>query len=153
MLSVDSELDCLMPKLTPFSFFTEQHWNDMGILVNPSSRRRFANFLCRHDNKLSVLSYAIGIGWFLALAYPQYNARTYFSENALLPGQSLALVSYSSLKILFCALPTNLIIVFLKKALVKSDLKLSSTPAEYLKQLREVHTELKSKDTRAEAPR
>ena len=34
----------------------------------------------------SFLGYIIGIIWFLALAHPSVNNRTYFSENALLPG-------------------------------------------------------------------
>ena len=58
----------------------------MGLLTDPSSRQRLVNIVSKHNNKLCVLAYIVGLTWFLALAYPPINAGTYFSENALLPG-------------------------------------------------------------------
>ncbi|CAL1532748.1 unnamed protein product [Lymnaea stagnalis] len=58
----------------------------MGFLTDEKQRGRLITLLERHHHKLSLLSYIIGLGGFLALAYQPLNASTYFSENALLPG-------------------------------------------------------------------
>lgn len=58
----------------------------MGLLTDEKQRGRLITFLERHHHKLSLLSYIVGLGGFLALAYQPLNASTYFSENALLPG-------------------------------------------------------------------
>ncbi|KAK3772867.1 hypothetical protein RRG08_024052 [Elysia crispata] len=58
----------------------------MGLLTNEHSRNRLVKLLLAHDNKLCCVSYIAGVVWFLALAYQPFNAGTYFSENALLPG-------------------------------------------------------------------
>jgi glycosylphosphatidylinositol transamidase len=34
----------------------------------------------------SFLGYIVGVTWFVALVHPSVNNKTYFSENALLPG-------------------------------------------------------------------
>ena len=60
----------------------------MGLLTDPKSRERLVAVVSKHNNKLCVLCYAAGICWFLALAYQPFNAQTYFSENALLPGKN-----------------------------------------------------------------
>ena len=59
----------------------------MGVLTNPKTRQKFVNFISNHNAKLCVLCYIAGLAWFLALAYKPLNASTYFSENALLPGE------------------------------------------------------------------
>lgn len=59
----------------------------MGLLTNEQSRNRVVSLLVKHNQKLSVLVYVVGISWFFALAYQPLNAETYFSENALLPGK------------------------------------------------------------------
>ncbi|XP_043218487.1 glycosylphosphatidylinositol anchor attachment 1 protein-like [Amphibalanus amphitrite] len=61
----------------------------MGLLTSPTaggSSKKFANILIKWEPAVSPLLYIAGIIWFLALAYHPYNAGTYFSENALLPG-------------------------------------------------------------------
>ena len=58
----------------------------MGLLTNPQTREKLVGIIKRFENRLCVLCYLVGVGWFLALAYRPLNAGTYFSENALLPG-------------------------------------------------------------------
>ncbi|KAL4235222.1 Glycosylphosphatidylinositol anchor attachment 1 protein [Mactra antiquata] len=58
----------------------------MGLLSNPQSRQKLVDAVTKYNNILCALCYVVGVVWFLALAYPPLNARTYFSENALLPG-------------------------------------------------------------------
>jgi len=59
----------------------------MGLLTDPKARDKFASLVARYNNVLCVLGYIVGLVWFLALAHVQLNAKTYFSENALLPGR------------------------------------------------------------------
>ncbi|XP_060564465.1 glycosylphosphatidylinositol anchor attachment 1 protein-like [Ruditapes philippinarum] len=58
----------------------------MGLLSNPKSRQKIIGAVTKYNNVLSAACYIVGVIWFLALAYPPLNAKTYFSENALLPG-------------------------------------------------------------------
>ncbi|KAK3581097.1 hypothetical protein CHS0354_033886 [Potamilus streckersoni] len=58
----------------------------MGLLSNPKQRQKIIDAVSKYNNKLCVLCYVVGVGWFLALASPYLNAQTYISENALLPG-------------------------------------------------------------------
>ncbi|KAK2187644.1 hypothetical protein NP493_159g04034 [Ridgeia piscesae] len=58
----------------------------MGLLSNPKTRQKLMNVILRYNNKLCFVCYVVGLCWFLALAYTPFNAKTYFSENALLPG-------------------------------------------------------------------
>jgi len=58
----------------------------MGLLSSRKSYDKVATFLCSYDNVLCFICFVIGVTWFLLLAYSDLNARTYFSENALLPG-------------------------------------------------------------------
>ncbi|XP_018578205.1 glycosylphosphatidylinositol anchor attachment 1 protein [Anoplophora glabripennis] len=59
----------------------------MGLLTDPSSGQgKLVKLLLKHYSKICVLLCLGGILWFCALACPQMNANTYFSENALLPG-------------------------------------------------------------------
>uniref|UniRef100_T1J4Z4 Glycosylphosphatidylinositol anchor attachment 1 protein n=1 Tax=Strigamia maritima TaxID=126957 RepID=T1J4Z4_STRMM len=57
----------------------------MGLLTDPSEQERLPKFIIAYHNKLCVLSYVIGIIWFLHLNLTAL-ASVYFSENALLPG-------------------------------------------------------------------
>ncbi|CAG2236691.1 GAA1 [Mytilus edulis] len=59
---------------------------NMGLLSDPKKRQKILDVISKYNNHLSVLCYIAGVTWFLALAYQPLNARTYFSENALLPG-------------------------------------------------------------------
>ncbi|XP_071948996.1 glycosylphosphatidylinositol anchor attachment 1 protein-like [Antedon mediterranea] len=58
----------------------------MGLMSNTKTHAKLADIINKYHRKLSVACYVIGIAYFLALANPSLNARTYFSENALLPG-------------------------------------------------------------------
>jgi len=60
----------------------------MGLLTDPNSKQRtqIAVLVTRHYALLSWLSYILGIVLLLFLPHPWYNNKTYFSENALLPG-------------------------------------------------------------------
>ncbi|ELT93188.1 hypothetical protein CAPTEDRAFT_223994 [Capitella teleta] len=58
----------------------------MGLINNPTTRRKLVSFISRFNSPLCVICYVVGLLGFLALAYAPYNAKTYFSENALLPG-------------------------------------------------------------------
>ncbi|XP_052818191.1 glycosylphosphatidylinositol anchor attachment 1 protein-like [Mya arenaria] len=58
----------------------------MGILSNPKSRQKLVDIVSKYNNPLCLLCYFGGLVWFMALAYSPFNAKTYFSENALLPG-------------------------------------------------------------------
>jgi len=58
----------------------------MGLLSNRKSYDKVAAFLYRYDNVLCFICFVVGVTWFILLAYSDLNARTYFSENALLPG-------------------------------------------------------------------
>ena len=59
----------------------------MGVLTeNGKLRAKLIAWLQKHGQKASVLAYLAGLIWMCALAHPQFNGRSYFSENALLPG-------------------------------------------------------------------
>ncbi|KAM9573719.1 glycosylphosphatidylinositol anchor attachment 1 protein [Guaruba guarouba] len=55
----------------------------MGLLSDPHCRRALARLIVRFNTHLCVLSYVLGLGWFLALAFPPLAPRTYMSENAM----------------------------------------------------------------------
>ncbi|XP_059470243.1 glycosylphosphatidylinositol anchor attachment 1 protein [Neocloeon triangulifer] len=59
----------------------------MGLLTDPGAGRgKFSQYLVHYHSRLCLLMYLGCIVWFLLLVYEPYNAGTYFSENALLPG-------------------------------------------------------------------
>jgi len=58
----------------------------MALLSSRKSYDKVAAFLHRYDNVICSICFVVGVTWFLLLAYSDLNARTYFSENALLPG-------------------------------------------------------------------
>ncbi|XP_013790376.1 glycosylphosphatidylinositol anchor attachment 1 protein-like [Limulus polyphemus] len=58
----------------------------MGLLTDTKEHSKLIILFKQHGNKLCFLSYVVGIVWFCLLAWEPYNNRTYFSENALLPG-------------------------------------------------------------------
>ncbi len=60
----------------------------MGLLTNPSAAPTTGvGLIERHWRKASLAAFVLGLAYFaLLLPYPEYTARTYFSENALLPG-------------------------------------------------------------------
>ena len=60
----------------------------MGLLTDPNSGgvNRPLQMISEHHKLVSLLLYVAGLVFLLVLAHPVYNERTYFSENALLPG-------------------------------------------------------------------
>lgn len=60
----------------------------MGLLTNPSPTKRgkLIKKLIKYNRGICFILYMIGIGWFCCLALVEFNNKTYFSENALLPG-------------------------------------------------------------------
>ncbi len=60
----------------------------MGLLTDPNSKQRtmLAVLITKYYNPLAWLCYLGGLVFLLVLPHPLYNAKTYFSENALLPG-------------------------------------------------------------------
>ncbi|GIY37017.1 glycosylphosphatidylinositol anchor attachment 1 protein [Caerostris darwini] len=58
----------------------------MGLLNDSKSQKKMSAILLQHSNKISFLSFLCGIAWFAILASDVFNNKTYFSENALLPG-------------------------------------------------------------------
>lgn len=59
----------------------------MGLLTDPGvGRGKIVKLLLQHHDKVCALSYIVGVLWFASLAHDNFNAGTYFSENALLPG-------------------------------------------------------------------
>ncbi|XP_032792055.1 LOW QUALITY PROTEIN: glycosylphosphatidylinositol anchor attachment 1 protein [Daphnia magna] len=60
----------------------------MGLLSNPSDKQ-LSPLVLKFIGKQKMLSFLLYVGsivWLVCLAYRQFNAGTYFSENALLPG-------------------------------------------------------------------
>jgi len=61
----------------------------MGLLTDPNSSMLSGPLftsLLKHQNVVCIALYLAGVVWFASLAYKPFNAGTYFSENALLPG-------------------------------------------------------------------
>lgn len=62
----------------------------MGILSDPTStsaqRSKYSKILIKGNRIICFLFYIAGIIWFCALGHTDFNNPTYFSENALLPG-------------------------------------------------------------------
>ncbi|XP_055346850.1 LOW QUALITY PROTEIN: glycosylphosphatidylinositol anchor attachment 1 protein-like [Paramacrobiotus metropolitanus] len=58
----------------------------MGLLTDPGRNDQFAKLLGAYYMKLSVIAYVIGVAWLFCLVDDNFTLKTYFSENALLPG-------------------------------------------------------------------
>merc|ERR1719410_1104433 len=62
----------------------------MGLLTDPNTgaggASKIVNIVIKYHKILSWFLYLGGVVFLLVLAHPIYNERTYFSENALLPG-------------------------------------------------------------------
>ncbi|GFS29644.1 glycosylphosphatidylinositol anchor attachment 1 protein [Nephila pilipes] len=58
----------------------------MGLLNDSDNQKKISAIFMRHSQKLIALSFQCGIIWFAILASDVFNNKTYFSENALLPG-------------------------------------------------------------------
>lgn len=61
----------------------------MGLLIDShqsQSKRKARKYLVKFKSLICCLLYVAGIIYFCSLAHPARNHATYFSENALLPG-------------------------------------------------------------------
>lgn len=58
----------------------------MGLMNDSKNRKKMSAMLVRHYQKVIFLSFICGIVWLALLASDVFNNKTYFSENALLPG-------------------------------------------------------------------
>jgi hypothetical protein len=60
----------------------------MSLLNGTTEKReKLLKLFGKHQLKVSVLSFLIGVAWFFILPHQQHVHRTYISENALLPGR------------------------------------------------------------------
>ncbi|XP_069587806.1 glycosylphosphatidylinositol anchor attachment 1 protein [Ranitomeya imitator] len=55
----------------------------MGILSDPNRRQALARLITRLNSPLCIISYLIGLGWFLGLAFQPFTLRSYISENSM----------------------------------------------------------------------
>lgn len=65
----------------------------MGILSDPSlsssgKKSKYMTLISKYLNSFCFLFYAAGLVWFAALSLSDLQSKTYFSENALLPGNN-----------------------------------------------------------------
>lgn len=75
----------------------------MGILSDPSlnasdKKSKYITLISKYSNSFCFLLYLAGIVWFSALSLSDLQSKTYFSENALLPGE-IVLVEHTQ----FCS--------------------------------------------------
>jgi GPI-anchor transamidase subunit GAA1 len=66
----------------------------MGILSDPQlsssdGKKKYITLVSAHSNLFCFIFYLAGIIWFCALGFQDFQSKTYFSENALLPGKLL----------------------------------------------------------------
>lgn len=64
----------------------------MGILSDPSlssseKKSKYMTLISKYSNSFCFLLYLAGLIWFSALSLSELQSKTYFSENALLPGE------------------------------------------------------------------
>ncbi|XP_053322554.1 glycosylphosphatidylinositol anchor attachment 1 protein isoform X2 [Spea bombifrons] len=55
----------------------------MGLLSDPNRRQALSRIVTRLNTPLCIISYLIGIGWFLGLAFHPFTLRSYISENSM----------------------------------------------------------------------
>ncbi|XP_066434822.1 glycosylphosphatidylinositol anchor attachment 1 protein [Eleutherodactylus coqui] len=55
----------------------------MGILSDPNRRQALSRVITRLNAPLCIISYLIGLGWFLGLAFQPFTLRSYISENSM----------------------------------------------------------------------
>lgn len=66
----------------------------MGLLTSDAGGRqkaKVAKWLIRGNSLICFTLYAIGIVYFWMLSHKSFTNSTYFSENALLPGETIIL--------------------------------------------------------------
>ncbi|XP_053571948.1 glycosylphosphatidylinositol anchor attachment 1 protein [Bombina bombina] len=55
----------------------------MGLLSDPNRRQALSRIITKLNTPLCIISYLMGIGWFLGLAFQPFTLRSYISENAM----------------------------------------------------------------------
>ncbi|XP_072007177.1 glycosylphosphatidylinositol anchor attachment 1 protein [Engystomops pustulosus] len=55
----------------------------MGILSDPNRRQALSRVITRLNAPLCVISYLVGVCWFLGLAFQPFTLRSYISENSM----------------------------------------------------------------------
>ncbi|XP_029441995.1 glycosylphosphatidylinositol anchor attachment 1 protein [Rhinatrema bivittatum] len=55
----------------------------MGLLSDPNRRQALSQFITRLNTPLCIMSYIVGLTWFLGLSFHPFTLRTYISENAM----------------------------------------------------------------------
>lgn len=65
----------------------------MGILSDPSlssseKKSKYMTLISKYSNTFCFVLYLAGLTWFSALSLSELQSKTYFSENALLPGKN-----------------------------------------------------------------
>ncbi|CRK93004.1 CLUMA_CG006533, isoform A [Clunio marinus] len=73
----------------------------MGILSDPSistseKKSKYVNIVRKYSNSFCFMLYLSGVLWFSALSFNKLQSKTYFSENALLPGLVLSEIKMDS---------------------------------------------------------
>ncbi len=100
----------------------------MGLLTYPASsqqKSKYAKMLIKVNRRLCLFLYVLGIGWFCLLSHKDFNHATYFSENALLPGE---LFSLDLERIVFVLKPFNRMTSLQVWFIRKSKRTMSTTP-------------------------
>lgn len=67
----------------------------MGLLSDPNlnssnKKSKYVTLVSKYSNSFCFLFYIAGILWFSALSFKELQSKTYFSENALLPGNEIS---------------------------------------------------------------
>ncbi|KAG8431690.1 hypothetical protein GDO86_020448, partial [Hymenochirus boettgeri] len=55
----------------------------MGLLSDPNRRQALSRVITRLNTPLCIISYLVGLGWFLGLAFHPFTLRMYISENSM----------------------------------------------------------------------
>ncbi|XP_063777230.1 glycosylphosphatidylinositol anchor attachment 1 protein isoform X3 [Pseudophryne corroboree] len=55
----------------------------MGLLLDPNRRQALSRIVTRLNAPLCIISYIVGVGWFLGLAFQPFTLHSYISENSM----------------------------------------------------------------------
>ncbi|XP_063777229.1 glycosylphosphatidylinositol anchor attachment 1 protein isoform X2 [Pseudophryne corroboree] len=73
----------LMPELPCRSGERNGHRHRMGLLLDPNRRQALSRIVTRLNAPLCIISYIVGVGWFLGLAFQPFTLHSYISENSM----------------------------------------------------------------------
>lgn len=60
----------------------------MGLLTDPAATKNLAEKIEKFGKKIGFVGYIAGLVWLVAQSSPDFNAKIFIDENALLPGLS-----------------------------------------------------------------